>query len=205
MVTTTAQSQQSSPDTISLSRLDLSKMKQGWGLPQVDKSVTGGPLSIAGKKFQHGVGTHSVSRLWIDLHGAACKFLAFVGVDDSALSHPGSVDFKIIGDGKKLWQSGVMKPGEPARSVAVDLRGVKQLVLLVGDGSDGSDYDHADWAEARFVVKGATPTATDIPVEPALVLTPKPGPQPRINGAKIFGVRPDLHSCTQFQRPATAR
>src|SRR3990172_11382131 len=26
--------------------------------------------------------------------------------------------------------------------------------------------------------------------EPAVILTPKPGPHPRINGAKVFGVRP---------------
>jgi alpha-galactosidase len=165
-------------------------MKQGWGLPGVNKSVTGNLLSIAGRKFRHGVGTHAASRLWVDLPNGAMKFLAFVGVDDGALSHPGSVDFKIIGDGKKLWQSGVMKSGEPAKPVEVDLTGVKQLVLLVGDAGDGLDFDHADWAEARFVVKGAAPTATEIPAEPAVILTPKPGPQPRINGAKVFGVRP---------------
>ena len=28
------------------------------------------------------------------------------------------------------------------------------------------------------------------PPEPAIVLTPKPAPQPRINSAKVFGVRP---------------
>ncbi len=28
-------------------------------------------------------------------------------------------------------------------------------------------------------------------VEPKIILTPKPGPEPRINGAKIFGVRPE--------------
>ncbi len=37
--------------------------------------------------------------------------------------------------------------------------------------------------------------------EPAVVLTPKPGPQPRINGARIFGVRPG--SPFLFTIPAT--
>ena len=189
-ITTVAQSLQPPQDTVTLSKLNLNKMNQGWGLPQVDKSVTGKPLSISGRKFNHGIGTHSVSRMWIDLHGNSTRFLAFVGVDDDTSRHPGSVDFKIIGDGKKLWESGVMKSGDPVKSVDVELSGVKQLVLLIGDGGDGSDNDHADWAEARFIVRGIAPTAIDVPIEPAVILTPKPGPKPRINGAQIFGVRP---------------
>ena len=189
-ITTVAQSLQPPQDTVTLSKLNLNKMNQGWGLPHVDKSVTGKPLSISGRKFNHGIGTHSVSRMWIDLHGNSTRFLAFVGVDDDTSRHPGSVDFKIIGDGKKLWESGVMKSGDPVKSVDVELSGVKQLVLLIGDGGDGSDNDHADWAEARFIVRGIAPTAIDVPIEPAVILTPKPGPKPRINGAQIFGVRP---------------
>ncbi|MCX6224509.1 MAG: glycoside hydrolase family 27 protein, partial [Bacteroidia bacterium] len=39
------------------------------------------------------------------------------------------------------------------------------------------------------------------PVEQAIILTPKPGPKPRINGTKIFGVRPG--SPFLFKIPAT--
>jgi alpha-galactosidase len=35
------------------------------------------------------------------------------------------------------------------------------------------------------------PKTIDGPAEKAVVLTPKPSPKPRINGAKVFGVRPD--------------
>jgi alpha-galactosidase len=36
----------------------------------------------------------------------------------------------------------------------------------------------------------AAPTTADSPAEPAVILTPKASPKPRINGAKVFGVRP---------------
>jgi alpha-galactosidase len=39
--------------------------------------------------------------------------------------------------------------------------------------------------------------------EPKIILTPRPGPEPRINGAKIFGVRPG--SPFLFTIPATGK
>src|ERR1035437_7047982 len=39
-------------------------------------------------------------------------------------------------------------------------------------------------------VTAAEPATTNAPAEPAVILTPKPSPKPRINGAKVFGVRP---------------
>jgi alpha-galactosidase len=177
-------------DTIRLSSLDLSKMQQGWGRAQRDKSVSEKALLISGKRFHHGVGTHAASRMWINLQGTAQRFLANVGVDDGTNEPRGSLEFKIVGDGRKLWQSGIMKSGDAAKVVDIDLRNIKSLVLLVTDAGDGFAFDHADWGDARFIFSGETPQAIDPPAEPRVILTPKPGPQPRINGANVFGVRP---------------
>jgi len=181
----------SAADTVWLHQLDLGKMTAGWGQPQIDKSVTQKPLVIAGKTFGHGVGTHANSVLWIDLAGGAERFQATVGVDDAA-GGPGSVIFKIIADSRKLWESGVMKSGEAAKTVDVELKGVKRLVLQVSDGGDGLDFDHADWVEARLWFSGAKPNAIERPAarEQAVILTPKPGPKPRINGPTVYGCRP---------------
>ena len=70
-------------ETVPLSTLDLSKMKQGWGEPKIDQSVTGKPLTIGGKTFEHGVGTHAQSMLYVQLDGGTSRFTAKVGVDDS--------------------------------------------------------------------------------------------------------------------------
>ena len=57
------------PETVWLSSLDLSPIVQGWGQPQADKAVTGKPLSIGGKQFERGLGTHAVSLVRLLLKG----------------------------------------------------------------------------------------------------------------------------------------
>ena len=178
-------------ETVRLTDLDLSTLRQGWGKPQLNRSIREKPLAIAGQKFDNGVGTHANSVLWIDLAGGSDRFLAAVGVDDAA-GGPASITFKIVGDGKKLWESGVMRPGQAATPVDLDVKGIKTLLLLVGDAGDGIDFDHADWADARFIVSGTKPKAIErsTPQEPAVIVTPQPGPAPRINGPRIHGCRP---------------
>jgi len=180
------------PEIVWLSSLDLGKMTAGWGKPQVNKSIEGKPLSIAGQKFDKGVGTHANSVMYIDLRGGSRKFSAYVGVDDEVKGNIGSVKFRVHGDGKSLWASGVMKAGEPAKKVSLDVKGIKTLILMVDSAGDGVNFDHADWAEAKFEVTGAKPKAIDPPVinEEKIILTPKPGPEPRINGPSVYGCRP---------------
>ena len=130
------------------------------------------------------------------------RFLATVGVDDSA-GRPNGTTFKIAGDGKVLFKWNVMNPGQPPKAVDIDLKGVKTLVLMVSAAGGSIDFAHGDWADARFLVSGAKPRTIDAPVSKAVVLTPPPPPAPRINGAKIFGVRPG--SPFFFTIPATGQ
>ncbi|HID20960.1 MAG TPA: alpha-galactosidase [Planctomycetaceae bacterium] len=178
-------------EPVPLAALDLSKMTSGWGKPKIGKSVVGKPLSIGGQRFAHGVGTHAESVLHVRLDGKTERFKALVGVDDET-GGQGSVRFLIFADGRTLFDSGVMRGGQPAKPVDVDLRGVKHLILQVTPAGDDIHSDHADWAEAVFLVRGEKPRATDRPVvsEPKVLLTPRPGPEPRINGPRLFGVRP---------------
>ncbi len=175
--------------TYGIETLDLGYVEQGWGSPQANKSVDGNPLSIAGKKYEHGLGTHAASTFRIALNGKGERFSASVGVDDEK-GKLGSVIFTVAGDGKTLWQSGIIRGGEPAKEVSVDLSGIKTLVLRVGDAGDGINYDHADWADAQISMREGKPEALTPPREPAVVLTPKASPKPRINGAKVVGVHP---------------
>lgn len=174
--------------TTRLDSLDLRQVAQGWGSPQKNKSVDKHPLSIGGRTFEHGFGTHADSKVTLSLDGGAGTFTAFAGVDDE-VGKKGTVNFKIIGDKKTLWESGITKGGEPAHEVTVALQGIKRLSLIVEDGGDDSSFDHADWAEAAFTSAGAAPTLFEPKVEP-YILTPKESPEPKINSAKVFGVRP---------------
>ena len=179
-------------DTVWLHSLNLSKMKQSAGTPQVNRSIREKPLSIGGKRFTHGVGAHAKSSLWCNLGGNSVRFLAFVGVDDAAGG--GTLAFRVLADNREVFNSGVMKLGDAAKPIDLDLKGVAILGLLVDDAGDGIDCDHADWAEARLIVSAGTRPLTltrpPAPKEPAVILTPKPGPEPRINGPKVYGCRP---------------
>ena len=90
-----------SAETVWLSSLDLKQMTTGWNTAQTDRGVAGQPLSIGGKKFEHGVGTHAASKLRIDVRGNAKRFIAQVGVDDGA-GAPDVVGGP-AGGSKELW------------------------------------------------------------------------------------------------------
>ncbi|NSW56566.1 MAG: NPCBM/NEW2 domain-containing protein [Armatimonadetes bacterium] len=187
-------------ETVPLTSLKLDLATQDWGTPRVDKSVDGNPLSIGGRKFEHGFGTHAMSVLYVSLKGGSDRFAAWVGVDDE-IGDRGTVEFVVQGDERDLFRSGVMKGGQEAKKVDIDVRGIQILVLLVTDAGDGINYDHADWADAQFEVSGARPVAMAGPDGEPVILTPKPGPEPRINGPKVFGARPG--NPFLFKVPAT--
>jgi len=191
-----------SAQTVWLDQLDLSPVTQGWGVPKKNRTVDDNIMTIAGKTFERGFGTHAESSLFIQLDGKANSFTAQVGIDDEVIGRHPAVEFIVYGDGVKLWSSGVMYDGDTARLCNVKLLGVKKLELRVTDGGNGDSSDHANWADAKFEAVGVASFTTYYPVpsEP-YILTPKPSAKPKINSASVFGVRPG--SPFQFRIPAT--
>jgi len=182
---------QLSAQTVWLDQLDLSTATQGYGIPMKNRSIDNKVLTIAGKTFERGFGSHSESSLTILLNGKAIEFTAQVGIDDEVAGHQPAAEFVVYGDNKKLWSSGVMRLGDAARPCSVNLAGVQKLELVVTDGGNGNYYDHVDWVDAKFETSGVTTFKTYSPVatEP-YILTPAPKAEPKITGAKVFGVRP---------------
>jgi alpha-galactosidase len=177
-------------ETFWLDQLDIGLTQQEWGQPRRNKSVDGKPLTIAGQQFERGLGTHASSTLELDLGRRFERFAASVGVDDEVLPNDGSIEFQLLGDGKPLWTSGLMRSGDAPKPVDVSLKGIQRLVLQVNDSGNGINYDHADWVDAKFEGTGPKPTAHSGPPEEPYILTPKPPAKPRINGARIIGCRP---------------
>jgi hypothetical protein len=151
-------------DQVWLSSLDLNQAQQGWGTPGIDCSVEGKPLTIAGRHFEHGYGTHAPGEVALALQGGSRRFTAQVGIDDEggAIGTRGSVEFVITGDGTMLWRSGLMRGGDAAKTVDLDISAITALTLTVSDGGDGSGCDHADWADAAFQVIGMAPHTVPI-------------------------------------------
>ncbi len=173
-----------------LGAMDLRNVEQGWEYARTDSSVDGNRLRIGGQPYEHGVGTHAdaIARIRLD---DARTFVADVGVDDEVIStngaRRGSVRFSFLVDRKAVLTTPVMRGGEPARHVEIDLHGAHELWLLVDGAGDGINYDHADWANAHIVqsLDAAPPILYRPAARPAIVLTPPAPATPRINGPAI--------------------
>jgi len=74
--------------------------------------------------------------------------------------------------------------------IDISVANTDTLLLCTESTPDSPNYDHTDWADTYFLVKTTKPIAIDRPIEPAVVLTPKAPLTPRINGPKVYGVRP---------------
>lgn len=75
------------PRIVWLDELDLSNVDQSAGKAIANQSMWKTPLSIAGEKFDRGVGTHAASVFRIKLDGKTVSFKASAGIDDSAPEH----------------------------------------------------------------------------------------------------------------------
>jgi hypothetical protein len=141
-----------------LTDLDPVSATIGWGQIGIDVSVQGNPLQIGKKIYAHGIGAHANSEIVYDINDQYERFQAWVGVDAEMDTYgKSSVVFQIVADGKDLFNSGLMRNATPARRVDVSVKGVKQLKLIVGDGGDDINGDHADWADAVLTGGPALP------------------------------------------------
>ncbi|MCX7598787.1 MAG: NPCBM/NEW2 domain-containing protein [Armatimonadetes bacterium] len=123
---------------------------QEWGWLHRRQSVDGNPISIGGVVYERGLGTHANGALRYQLDNRYRLFEAWVGVDDEK-GGAGTVVFQVWADGEKVFDSGVMRGGEPAKKVSIPLDGVEELELVVTDAGDGITCDHADWADAKLL------------------------------------------------------
>lgn len=179
--------------SVTLDELEIAQITVGWGTIGRAKSIGGAALSIGGQRFENGVGVHAGSMATLQLDGKVSRFSALVGVDDEVLSNPkqsAAVEFVVVGDGKILWRSGTMKASDAAKALDVKLTGVKTLKLLVSALGDDA-FDHANWVQTQFQYEGEAPQIVAAAEEKAMILTPKTKTTPRINGARVFGARPD--------------
>ena len=60
--------------------------------------------------------------------------------------------FSVNAASKELLRSQVMRGGEAAAAVSVDLNGEREFTLEVGDAGDGINSDQANWADAKVTL-----------------------------------------------------
>lgn len=160
------------PD-VYISDLKPIKATAGWGIVQADRSIDGNPISILGEKFEKGMGVHSPSILEYNVKEDYEQFVSIVGIDDEVRNQNSgrSIVFKVyaldridlspqaveaIGElpgTTLLYETPVIREGN-VWHINVDIPdGTKIMRLVATDGGDDNYYDHADWAQAGFIVK----------------------------------------------------
>ena len=180
---------------------DLTGAVSGYGATtRACKSVAGNPLTLNGKVYARGFGDHPESALAFTADGKVEAFEATVGIDDDTKADKEyygkpTGEFRVWADGRIVWRSGFMKPGDEPKAVRAELAGAKEIVLESTTAPGWSDCHrvHADWADARFVcAAGAKLARLADPKRTAQLglQTPKEKDEPQFNGADIWGVRP---------------
>jgi len=127
----------------------------GWG--PVERNTSNGesaagdgnPITLGGVVYAKGLGVHAESEVEYYTGKACEKVTADVGVDDEKGAN-GTVAFEIWADGTKVASTGVLTNAMPAQPVTADVTGAQVVRLVVTDGGDGIDSDHADWADAQL-------------------------------------------------------
>ncbi len=196
-----------------LESLDLALVKSldpPLGYPaRAARSVAGKPLTINGVVYPHGVGTHSGSKLVVDLGGEAEKFLAMAGVDDTRLplpkplpgsfvprglqNHPGLAAFEVWLDGKPAADTGPLGRGAPPKLLSVDLRGARRMVVVVNDGGRWPYDNPADLGGAMIFMKAGAksrPRAVAVREEPVPPIARGTPAKPALHGPRVLGASP---------------
>jgi hypothetical protein len=118
---------------------------------QRDRSVMGRTLTLAGRTFAKGIGVHAMSRLTFDTGEGYDELAAVIGID-AETGGKGDCIFTVLADGEVLY-SRRMKGTDPPQELKLDIRGKKQVTLLVEAGAGLDLADHADWCDVRFIRK----------------------------------------------------
>lgn len=149
---------QSGSAAVKVPAASLLMARQEVGETRLDRSFKNGELSIGGKKYAAGIGTHATSMIPLPVpEGSGSrvwKLEGACGIDDGT-DGDGSVEFRVMSGSEVLWSSGVMKRGMPAKkfSVPVAENGIRHLYLMA-DRVENNSYDHADWVDLVWKTGG---------------------------------------------------
>ncbi|MEV0209116.1 NPCBM/NEW2 domain-containing protein [Streptomyces sp. NPDC050788] len=136
---------------------DLTWMSATNGYGPVERNTSNGesaagdghPITIGGVVYDKGLGVHAESAVEFYAGKTCEKVTADVGVDDEKGAN-GTVAFEVWADGTKVASTGVLTNAMPAQPLTADVTGAEVIRLVVTDGGDGIDSDHADWAGAQL-------------------------------------------------------
>jgi hypothetical protein len=102
--------------------------------------------------LKKGLGTHAPAEIVYDLGGEYLRFESYVGVPGLVSRDGyGTVEFAVIADGRKIYESPLLRGGGTYKQIALDIPHVKELKLIVTDAGDGQSCDQAAWGDAKVL------------------------------------------------------
>lgn len=137
--------------TYQVSDLNWSAAGNSWGPVERDMSNgdnqarDGSTITVGGATYAKGLGVNAFSEIVYYLGGACSSISTDVGIDAEAQGR-GSVSFEIYADDTKVADSGRVTSASGVKHLTAALAGANELRLVVTDGGDGTNSDHADWA-----------------------------------------------------------
>ena len=133
-----------------LSDMEIKENSQDWGSVQKDKSVEKNRLSVGGYLYSKGIGTHANSTIKYVLGGNYRFLEGSCGLDDEQ-SRGNKIECLIYADEKMIYDSGIFWGYLNPHYFKVSVKGIKEIKLVVKDGRDGINCDHADWLEVKAI------------------------------------------------------
>lgn len=163
--------------TVDLTEQDYLRGTCGWGEIHINQNLDGGTLSINGTEYEKGIATHANSIIIYSLPEGAARLTALAGIDNTGSDQGDepSVEFMVFGydpsyreettasnagsvtisvdPAKQIATSGFVshESGNNGMELSADITGAEKLYLVVTNGGDGLDYDHADWGNPILV------------------------------------------------------
>jgi alpha-galactosidase len=125
----------------------------GWGGAQADSTPYGRALTVAGRRFDNGIGVLANSRLEVR-SGGALRFTTAVGVDDSASGdRAAAVSFEVYGDGRLLARSAPMHWGQAAAPLQAEVAGVQLIELVARAAGEKGSPLPVTWGDAALITR----------------------------------------------------
>jgi alpha-galactosidase len=130
--------------TPTLDQLSWLSAVNGFGAIGINENHYGGPLSIHGTVYAHGLWVNSPATIYYYLGGNCTTFTSDLGLDDSDKG-TGAVDYQFYADGSLIYDSGVVTNSTPTIHASVNVSGAKILELYVAEGNGTNAYGNADF------------------------------------------------------------
>ena len=97
-------------------------------------------------RFEKAICANSDSEVVINLKGKGFKrFKSYVGMDREVIGYRTKAQFRVLLDGKEVFNSGEMASSGRAKEIDINVEGAKKLTLIIDQCDGNNNYDHGTW------------------------------------------------------------